>query len=288
MAGFAALKLNQSYSQHHSLTYQSSEPVTVFCDFDGPIIDVSDRYYSTYKLGLVEVQAAYQKQAILQKQATLLPLHILSKEQFWQMKQERTPDTEIALRSGLRGQQIELFLQRVRQIVNQADLLHQDHLQPGTRWALLQLHAQNIPLILVTLRLQSQAVQLLRQFGIAHLFTQIHGASDDDAAYLNQAEHKTQLLSNAMTEAGLSSVKVPSAGLPSRSPYDCSQSKHSAWMIGDTEADILAGQTLGMPTIALTCGIRSQAYLQRFMPTHVHSDLASAAHYLVKSAQIAA
>lgn len=288
MAGFAALQSHQSCSQQHPLIRRSAEPVTVFCDFDGPIVDVSDRYYSTYKLGLIEVQAAYQKPALPQKQATLLPLHILSKEQFWQMKQERTPDSEIALRSGLRGQQIELFLQRVSQIVNQADLLHQDHLQPGTRWALLQLHAQNIPLVLVTLRLQSQAVQLLRQFGIAHLFTQIHGANDDAAAYLNQAEHKTQLLSKAMTAAGLSSVELPSAGLSSRSRYDCSWPTPSAWMIGDTEADILAGQALGMPTIALTCGIRSQAYLQRFMPTHVHPDLASAAHYLVKSAQIAA
>lgn len=269
MAALPALKLVQSDLTLSPKIQRSTRSQAVFCDFDGPIVDVSNRYYSTYKLGLSAVQAAYPEQA--------LPLHVLSKAQFWQMKQERTPDPEIALRSGLQTeQQIETFLQRVRQIVNQSDLLHQDQLQPGTRQALLRLHAQGIPLILVTLRRQSQAMQLLRQFGIAHLFTGIHGASDDEAAYLNQAEHKTQLLSEAMAQAGLSP----------RLHYD--RNGCSAWMIGDTEADILAGQAMGITTIALTCGIRSQTYLQRFTPTHVHADLTSAAHYLLKSLQIAA
>jgi phosphoglycolate phosphatase-like HAD superfamily hydrolase len=142
----------------------------------------------------------------------------------------------------------------------------------------LQLHAQGVPLILVTLRRQEQAIQMLQRFGIAHLFTQIHGAKDDEAAYQNQAEHKTQLLANA----------VAAVGLGRRSFCNFNQPTPSAWMVGDTEADILAGQALNIPTIALTCGIRSQTYLQRFVPTYVHRDLASAAHYLVRSAQVAA
>lgn len=268
MAALAALTWNQPHLQYTPTVDRSTRSLTVFCDFDGPIVDVSDRYYSTYKLGLVEVQAAYPEQA--------LQLHVLSKAQFWQMKQERTPDPEIALRSGLRGEQIEMFLQCVRQIVNQADLLEQDQLQPGTKRALSKLHAQGVQLVLVTLRRQSQAVQLLQQFGIAHLFTEIYGASDDEAAYLNQAEHKTQLLAKAMKTAGL------------RSLSNFGHSAPAAWMIGDTEADILAGQALGIATIALTCGIRSQTYLQRFTPTHVHTDLVSAVRYLVNSSSIAA
>lgn len=295
MAGFAALELNQSDPQHTNLQrtnlqrshsrsrhtlypfvdHQFAESVTVFCDFDGPIVDVSDRYYSTYKLGLVEVQSIYQKQAIA------LPLNVLSKNQFWQMKQERTPDREIALRSGLCGKQIEQFLQCVQQIVNRVDLLHQDRLQPGVKQALSQLHGQGMSLILVTLRRQSQAVQLLRHFGVAHLFTQIYGANDDEAAYLNQAEHKAQLLSNAISEAGLQ----PESSYRCNQPYPACP---SAWMIGDTEADILAGQAMNISTIALTCGIRSQAYLQRFRPTHFHTDLAAAAAYLLQSGRVAA
>jgi phosphoglycolate phosphatase-like HAD superfamily hydrolase len=59
-------------------------------------------------------------------------------------------------------------------------------------------------------------------------------------------------------------------------------------MIGDTEADILAGQATGVPTIALTCGIRSRRYLQQFDPTLIHTDLLSAMHTLVPSQGLSA
>jgi phosphoglycolate phosphatase len=235
----------------------SAQDLTIFCDFDGPIVDVSERYHSTYLLGLAEVSIAYQAEGVD------LPIAPLSKEQFWQMKQERMPDPEIALRSGLQGEQIALFLKRVSQIVNQTDLLHQDQLQPGVKWALSLLHAQGARLVLVTLRCQAQATQMLRTYGLEHLFSRIQGANNLDAAYANHAQHKTQLLSDVVAEYSTETA--------------------SAWMIGDTEADILAGQAMGVPTIALTCGIRSRNYLQKFAPTRIHADLLSAAHYLVSA-----
>jgi phosphoglycolate phosphatase len=237
--------VNQAF--HQSFVSQ----LTLFCDFDGPIVDVSDRYYQTYQLGLSEMQALYQQQG------TPLPIYSLSKEQFWQMKQERTPDIEIAMRSGLQGLQIEQFLERVKRIVNQPDLLNHDRIQPGVKWALGLLHSQGVKLVLVTLRQQAQAIQLLRDHGLEALFSGIWGASDEDAAYLNQSDHKTLLLQQAAQVF-----------------------QGEAWMTGDTEADILAGQSLGIPTIALTCGIRSGSYLQKFQPTRIHADLLSAAHYL--------
>lgn len=236
--------------------------LTLFCDFDGPIVDVSDRYYHTYQLGLAEVKAAYQQQGVT------LPVHCLSKQQFWQMKQERTPDPEIALRSGLRHEQINQFLDCVKQIVNQPDLLHQDRLQPRVQWALALLHRQGVRLVLVTLRQQQQATQMLQNYGLASLFSQIWGATDDHAAYLNQAEHKTRLLKQAIAH--------------------CSPEPEAAWMIGDTEADVLAGHAAGLPTIALTCGIRSRTYLQKYQPTQIHADLPSAAYNLANSLPSAA
>jgi phosphoglycolate phosphatase-like HAD superfamily hydrolase len=253
MAASAATGTNQPL-QH---PFSSSNPPTIFCDFDGPIVDVSDRYYSTYQLGLATVRTAYRAKGVT------LPLHLLTKEQFWQMKQERTPDTEIALRSGLTGRQIDLFLKRVIQIVNQPSLLQHDQIQPGVKWALSLLHTQGVELVLVTLRCQEQATRMLQENGLDQLFSQIWGSQDHRVAYANQAQHKTELLTQAMS---------------------CLASKGSpAWMIGDTEADILAGQATGIATIALTCGIRSRNYLQQFAPTHIHSDLLAAAHYLVKA-----
>lgn len=270
MAKIAACKLDQPYLYQNHLFHRPSQSVTIFCDFDGPIVDVSDRYYSTYQLGLAEVQAVYQAYG------TVVTPQVLTKAQFWTMKQERVPDPEIAMRSGLRGQQIELFLERVTQIVNRADLLHQDRLQPGVRWALSLLKAQGVRLVLVTLRQQQQATQLLQQYGLSHFFWQIHGADTDQAAYRNQAEHKAQLLANAMQAVGFNHSQADRA--PSL----------SACMVGDTEADILAGRAMEIPTIALTCGVRSRAYLQRFEPTQIQTDLLSAAHYLIQARRLVA
>ncbi|MBD2093681.1 HAD family hydrolase [Trichocoleus sp. FACHB-591] len=255
----ASLHLYELYRSQTGLSVPSSSGLTVFCDFDGPIIDVSERYYSTYQLGLADTQATYQAQG------TTLPIQLLSKEQFWQMKQDRVPDVEIAMRSGLVQQsQIDVFLQRVGQIVNQPTLLQKDRLQPGVRWALKLLHTKGIRLVLVTLRCQQQATQILQEYGLADLFSGIYGADNDQAAYQNYADYKTQLLVKAALEQGLRG--------------DLGQ---SSWMIGDTEADILAGQALEIPTIALTCGIRSRRYLERLQPTCILSDLVSAVQHVV-------
>ena len=258
MIGVATSDLQPPRCYQRQNTASSSQQLTVFCDFDGPIVDVSNRYYTTYKLALAETQAFYQAQDIN------LPIQRLKKEQFWQMKQDRVPDVEIAMRSGLHGEQIDFFLERVVEIVNQPALLGQDKLQPGVSWALALLHSQGVRLVLVTLRCQSQATQILRNYGLTRLFSGIYGSSDRNAAYQNQAELKTQLLEKAIAE------QSQLAG--------CSL---SAWMVGDTEADLLAGQALSIPTIAVTCGIRSHFYLQQFQPTRIHSDLLAAAHYVI-------
>lgn len=234
--------------------------LTLFCDFDGPIMDVSERYYSAYQLGLAETQAIYQRQG------QHLRLQLLTKKQFWQMKQDRVPDPEIALRSGLYQEQISVFLEQVGQIVNQPALLQQDRLQAGVHFALSSLRAHNVRLVLVTLRCQVQALQILRQHGLDHLFSYVCGTHDNQAAYHNYTEVKVQLLRDVLVELSTPEVRT-----------------HPLWMVGDTEADVLSGQALGISTLALTCGIRSRLYLQKLMPTSILSNLPAAAHYLIDS-----
>jgi len=267
MIGVAASHLQPPQYYRPQNTAPFSRQLTVFCDFDGPIVDVSNRYYTTYKLGLAATQAFYKTEGII------LPIQLLEKQQFWQMKQDRVPDVEIAMRSGLQGQQIDFFLERVIEIVNQPALLKEDKIQPGVSWALSLLHSQGARLVLVTLRCQSQATQILRNYGLTRLFSGIYGSTECDAAYHNYAEAKTQLLEKAMSEIMTSSYAEQS--LLSSPPI-------SAWMVGDTEADLIAGQTLSIPTIALTCGIRSHFYLKQFHPTCIQSDLLAAAHYLLE------
>jgi phosphoglycolate phosphatase-like HAD superfamily hydrolase len=248
MIGMSGTLPNKSYS------------MTVFCDFDGPLVDVSNRYYSTYRLALAKVHRS--------DIAADVPLTPLSKEEFWQMKQERTPDIEIAKRSRLPIDSIDPFLTEVINLVNHPDLLHQDVIQPGATWALNLLHSQGTQLVLVTLRDQEQARQILQTAKLAHLFSGIYGANNGiEVAYQNSIELKTQLLRQAAAQHWPELVRR----------------HHPAWVIGDTEADVWSGRNLDIPTIALTCGIRSHSYLEKQSPTVILADLVSASNHLVRS-----
>jgi phosphoglycolate phosphatase len=265
MRGTAALNSQPLLSCKCLETAASSQHLTVFCDFDGPLVDVSNRYYSTYQQALAYTQAYYQAEGIT------LPIQLLSKEQFWQMKQERAADAEIAMRSGLQEKQIGVFIEHVVQIVNNPALLQKDKMQPGVNWALALLHSHRVRLVLVTLRCQAQTMQILQNYGLARLFSGVYGTHDSHAAYQNYADVKTQLLAKAIAE------QLPDSGV---------KIADYCWMVGDTEADILAGQALSISTIALTCGIRSRLYLRQFQPTRIHNDLLSVAHYLLKELQV--
>jgi len=234
------------------------EKLTLFCDFDGPIVDVSDRYYKTYLTGLQEIQVKHFEE---RRSPSIQPM---TKRQFWAMKQHRVPDVEIALRSGLIGTEIDIFLARVRQLVNQNHLLHYDQVQPGIDWAVQLLHSRGVRLILVTLRCQEQAIQLLRKHGLLSFFSHVYGTQDKDAAYLNAVEGKVSLLKQAWHD------HLYQYGRPIQS-----------WMLGDTEADICAGEAVGIPTVAITSGVRSGSYLQKFNPTYMFETLLDAAHGLM-------
>ena len=231
---------------------------TLFCDFDGPIADVSDRYYTTYTSALASTQAACAANGIA------LTIHALTKAQFWDMKQNRVPDTTIADCSGLSESETQNFLGRVGELVNQPRLLHQDCLQPGAEEALIALKQRGIRVVIVTLRQASQVHNFLHEYGLTSTVQQIYGAHNTDCAYPNRVEHKVVQLRAAIAEQ-----------------HHLGLSTESSWMIGDTEADICAGQATGLPTIALTCGIRSATYLQGFNPTFLHHSLYSATEFLV-------
>lgn len=239
-------------TESFSEQWPPSQVLTVFCDFDGPLVDVSDRYYNTYCIALSQTHEYYLSQE------EFFSVNFLSKQQFWQMKQERVCDQEIALRSGLQVQHIPYFVQQVRAIVNESSLLKKDKFHQGVNWALALLHSQGFRLVVVTLRAQEQVTQLLNNYGLLRLFSGVYGTTDETIAYQNNVECKTALLKKALAEQGNS----------------------RACMVGDTEADILAAQAVGICAIGLTCGIRSWTYLQQFQPDYIESSLLATAHRL--------
>jgi phosphoglycolate phosphatase len=252
MTSSTAFRLFLETDQELPFSGNPLENVIIFCDFDGPIVDVSDRYYDTYRHALLQTQTFYQSHG------QALYITPLTKEQFWQFKKDRVSDIEIAMRSGLEEEEITFFLDFVRNIVNHPLLLKKDKLQSGVNWALALLHSQGAKLVLVTLRCHDQVEEILNNYGLKRLFSGIYGSEDCNVAYQNNSAVKTQLLKQAIKDFG----------------------KENAYMIGDTEADIIAAQDRGIPVIGLTCGIRSQGYLQQFKPDQIHPDLLSTAHFL--------
>ncbi|QQE64676.1 hypothetical protein GFS31_13570 [Leptolyngbya sp. BL0902] len=236
---------------------------TIFCDFDGPIADVSERYYLTYRQGLDHLQA------ITIATGDELPIRHLSKAQFWTFKQNRVPDRQIAHWSGLEGSQIDTFLDLVSGLVNHPSLLRHDQLQANAYAGLSMLQQCGVRVVLVTLRPPDQVMQFLAHHGLENTISDLYGMSATQAAYQNQVHHKLERLQTAIAAQ-------------QRQGYALT----ATLMIGDTEADILAGQALGMDTVAVTCGIRSQSYLQSLRPTHLVPDLWTAAQCLQQQATL--
>lgn len=232
----------------------------IFCNFDGPIVDVSERYYQTYRQGLQTIAAIHQRETEI-----ALAIAPLSKQQFWQMKQDRTADIEIAIRSGVPRSWFGQFIRQVETIVNHQSLLLWDRVQPSARAALRYLQQQDIRLVLVTLRHPEQVNAFLQDNGLTDLVDEVYGAADIDAAYKNRVEKKCELLSEAIAQQQAQGYQT-----------------HASWMLGDTEADIIAAKEAGLSTAALTCGVRSKAYLHRLEPTKVCDELLSAAKTVVK------
>ena len=251
----------RNFSLRVATSYKSSKSAleqVVFCDFDGPIVDVSERYYQTYRKGLLAIEEHASSQYGL-----MLTLQPLSKAQFWEMKQNRTADIEITLRSGLPADLFETYMQKVQRIVNHPSLLSWDCLQPLAVSALRHFESCGVRVVLVTLRHPRQVKDFLEKNALTHLVADIYGAWDVNAAHANRVEQKRELLSEAIAQQ-------------SAQGYDT----QASWMIGDTEADVLAGQSLGLSTAALSCGVRSGHYLQQLNPSKIYDSLMAAAREL--------
>ena len=264
-----SLRTSGASAQPLPLRIASSKPKTaaqpvVFCDFDGPIVDVSERYYQTYRQGLTAIS-----QQVWRESGEELNLQPLSKQRFWDMKQNRVADIEIATRSGLPESLFPAFMQHVIEIVNHPSLLLWDKVQPTAREALEYFQQCDFRVVIVTLRHPRQVNDFLHAQGLAHLIADVYGAADINAAYANRVEQKCELLGDAIAQQTL------------KGHYTT-----DSWMIGDTEADIIAGQTFNLATAALSCGVRSQNYLSRFSPKKLHCSLLQSAHEVVNSAAL--
>ena len=219
-------------------------------DFDGPIMDVSERYYRVYQLCLEKTR--YPQQTITE----------LSKAEFWQLKRSHTPELQIALQSGLDAQQGQEFSQIRKQIVHTLPYFQYDVLVPTALETLTKVQAAGVDLAVMTMRRVRELDYAFNQYNLSQFFPENRRyCLSNDYLKTRDVEDKPLLMARALAE-------LPPAA--------------DTWMVGDTEADIAAAKKHDIKIIAVESGIRDRSQLASYQPDMIVTDLKTAVDFILK------
>ncbi|NET02581.1 MAG: HAD family hydrolase [Sphaerospermopsis sp. SIO1G1] len=218
-------------------------------DFDGPIMDVSERYYQVYQLCLQKTKYPDQ------------PVRELSKAEFWQLKRSHTPETQVAIKSGLDAEQAEEFAKIRKQTVHTQPYFEYDILIPGAIEALTKVQEAGIDLVVMTMRRVRELDYAIDKYNLGKFFPENRRyCLSNDYVKIRDVEDKPLLMASAIKE------------LP---PVE------KVWMVGDTEADITAAKKHGVEMIAVESGIRDRTQLEKYQPDLILPDLKSAINLIL-------
>ena len=223
-------------------------------DFDGPIMDVSERYYRVYQFCLDKIQ--YPEQSVQQ----------LSKAEFWQLKRSRVPERQIALNSGLDATQAQEFAHLRRKTVHTQTYFQHDSLIPGSVEALLKIQQAGIDLAVMTMRRVQELDYAVKKYNLGNFFPENRCyCLKNDYVKTSDIEDKPLLMEQALAE------------LPPAS---------DTWMVGDTEADIAAAKKHGVKVMAVESGIRDRTQLELYHPDLIVEDLSTAVKLILESGRV--
>lgn len=221
----------------------------IITDFDGPIMDVSERYYQTYLFCLNCVSCPGQATTTL------------SKDEFWRLKRSQVPERQIGQISGLNETQSLEFARIRRQTVHTQPYLSYDVPVVGAIATLERIHQpNNIELVTMTMRRVDELDNALTRYDLGKFFAPDRRyCLGNDYSKTNDVADKTKLMSRAILE-------LPSA---------------DTWMVGDTEADILSAKASGIPVIGVLSGIRDRTQLQHHEPDWIVDNLEAAVEIIL-------
>jgi len=213
-------------------------------DFDGPIMDVSERYYRVYQYCLAKVKENNQE------------VQELSKADFWQFKRGRIPEREIGILSGLNLSQAQTFAQLRRQNVHTLPYLSYDQIQPDALSVLTKVQNLGIDLVVMTMRRTRELRDPFARYDLEGFFPENRRyCLSDDYVKSTDVQDKPLLMERALRE------------LP---PVE------DTWMVGDTEADIIAAKTHNLKVIGVLSGIRDREQLLKHQPDYIVANLTEA------------
>lgn len=224
----------------------------IITDFDGPIMDVSERYYRVYQFCLAEARDTHQ------------PVNQLSKEEFWRLKRAQVTERQIGMMSGLYEDQARQFAHLRRQTVHTLPYLVYDKPTLGAIDTLARIQQAGIHLVVMTMRRVRELDTALEQYELGRFFPpECRYCLSNDYVKTQDIEDKPLLMQQALKEL------KPAA---------------QTWMVGDTEADIAAAKTHGIQMIAVLSGIRDRNRLEKHQPDQIVYDLGEAVDRILKQA----
>lgn len=219
-------------------------------DFDGPIIDVSNRYYRVYQFCLEKTRHPDQ------------PVQQLDKAEFWRLKRARVSEKQIGILSGLDEAQAKEFAQLRRQTVHTEPYFDDDCLAFGAVAALEKVQQVGIDLAVMTMRRVRELDYAFNHHDLGKFFPKNRCyCFSNDFVKTRDVDDKPLLMERALAE------------LP---PVD------DTWMVGDTEADIITAKTHGVKVIAVLCGIRDRTQLQLYKPDLIVKNLSEAVDLILQ------
>jgi len=220
-------------------------------DFDGPIMDVSERYYRVYRFCLEKTRYSDQ------------PVKELTKSQFWELKRSQVPEKQIAFLSGLDETQAQVFHQLRRQTVHTEPYFEYDTLVPEAIPALIKAQQAGVDLVVMTMRRVRELGYAFAKYSpLNEIFPPNRRyCLSNDYAKTGDIHDKPLLMARAIAEL----PQIPT------------------WMVGDTEADITAAKTHNIYVVALESGIRDRTQLEIYQPNLIVKDLTSTVDLLLSS-----
>lgn len=210
-----------------------SKEAVLCLDLDGPVLDVSDRYYELYCDLVSELADRKIKPG----------LSVLSKSDYWDLKRNRTREKEILRASGMTDIEFVDRYERLRQErIESKEYLRLDAPRVGVADALRSLRRKFV-LIVATLR--SSRKLLMEQLEGLDLLDVFDDVVSGEVTHerLNRGPAKARLISES---------------------YDATAT--CGWFVGDTETDILAGKALNWQTAGVSFGIRDEKILMAAKP----------------------
>jgi phosphoglycolate phosphatase-like HAD superfamily hydrolase len=226
-------------------------------DFDGPIMDVSERYYRVYQFCLEKIRDPGQE------------VKELPKTEFWALKRSQIPETEIGRLSGLEPSQVKDFALLRRQTVHTIPYLKYDCLQSEATPALEAAQKAGIDMVVMTMR---RVRELDEAFDMAN-----QGLPDRTDLRRFFPPQNRYCLGNDYLKTGDTNDKPL---LMARAIQELPPATNT-WMVGDTEADIIAAKTHGVKVIGVLCGIRNQNQLEKHQPDLIMPNLQDAVNFLL-------